>query len=48
MPRRITIMLNDDLVPKLRKIQAEQIRRSEKSIDFSHVINDVLRKELKG
>ena len=48
MPKRITIMLEDDLISKLRKIQAEQIKKSEGSVSFSHVINETLRKELKG
>ncbi|MDH3360865.1 MAG: hypothetical protein OEL56_05720 [Nitrosopumilus sp.] len=48
MPKRVTIMLDDDLVSKLRKIQAEQIKKSEGSISFTHVINEMLRKELKG
>jgi len=42
--KRITIMLDDDLVSKLRKIQAEQIKKSENSVSFSQVINEMLRK----
>lgn len=48
MPKRITIMLDDDLSSKIRKIQAEQIKKSEDSVSFSHVINEILRRELKG
>jgi len=47
MAKRITIMLDDDLVKKLHEIQAKQIKQSIKSISFSHVMNEVLRKGLK-
>ncbi len=47
MANRITIMLDDDLVKKLHEIQAKQIKQSTKSISFSHVMNEVLRKGLK-
>ena len=47
MAKRITIMLDDDLASKLRKTQAEQIRKSDKSVSFSHVINETLRKATK-
>ena len=47
MAKRITIMLDDDLVKKLHEIQAKQIKQSTKSISFSHVMNEVLRKGLK-
>ena len=47
MGKRITIMLEDDLVKKLHEIQAKQIRESKKSVSFSRVLNEVLRKGLK-
>ena len=47
MSKRITIMLDDDIASKLRKIQAEGIKRSSISVSFSHVINETLRKGLK-
>jgi len=47
MAKRITIMLEDDLVKKLHEIQAKQIKESSKSVSFSHVLNEVLRKRLK-
>lgn len=40
-------MLDDDLVSKLRKIQAEQIKRTDKSVSFSFIINESLRKSVK-
>jgi len=47
MSKRITIILDDDLVTKLRKIQAENIKKSNGSISFSYVINETLKKGLK-
>ena len=47
MAKRITIMLDDDLVRKLHEIQAKQIKASTKSVSFSRVLNDVARKGLK-
>jgi hypothetical protein len=48
MSSRITIVLDDDLVTKLRKIQAEQIRKTDKGVSFSQVINDTLKKGIKS
>jgi len=47
MSRRITIVLDDDNIKKLRTIQAKRIKESDKSVSFSRVINDVLRKNLR-
>jgi len=47
MAKRITIMLEDDLIKKLHEIQAKQIKQSTKSVSFSRVLNEVLRKSLK-
>jgi len=47
MAKRITIMLDDDLVKKLHEIQAKQIKQSTKSVSFSCVVNELLRKSLK-
>ena len=44
---RITILLDDDIVKKLRAIQANQIKQSPKSISFSKVVNEELRKSLR-
>ena len=40
-------MLEDELLSKLRKIQAEKLKNAEKSVSFSQVINEILRKGLK-
>jgi len=47
MGKRITIVLDDDLVKKLHDKQAKLIRESAKSVSFSRVINDTLRKNIK-
>ncbi len=46
MSERITIILDDGNIKKLRAIQAKKIKESTKSVSFSRVINDVLRKKL--
>ncbi len=40
-------MLEDDLVKKFHEIQAKQIKQSRKSVSFSRVVNESLRKGLK-
>ncbi len=47
MPKRITVVLDDKLVKKLRNVQSMKIRKSKKSVSFSRVINEELRKSLK-
>jgi hypothetical protein len=47
MTKRITICLDDEVVKKLRNIQAKKLIKSEGSISFSKVINDELRRVIK-
>ena len=47
MAKRVTIMLEEDLVKKLHDIQAKKIKDSNDSISFSQVINEVLEAQLK-
>ncbi len=47
MGKRITVVLDDDLVKKLREKQAKQIKESVKSVSFSRVLNMTLRKVIK-
>ena len=47
MAERITIMLDEDLVKRIREKQAKMIRESTKSVSFSKVINEVLQQGLK-
>ncbi len=47
MGKRITIILDDDLRKKLHEIQAKQIKKTQKSVSFSRVLNEVLHKGFK-
>ena len=47
MRKCVTIVLDDNLLKKLRKKHAKLIRESEKSVSFSSVINQTLRKSIK-
>ena len=46
MSKRITIVMNDDVVKKLRIIQSKNISKSLKQVSFSSVVNDQLRKAI--
>lgn len=46
MSKRITIMIDDDLDKKLRLKQAKSIQKSNKSVSYSRVLNDTIRKNL--
>lgn len=48
MSKRVTIMIDDDMDTKLRIRQARLIEKDKKSISYSRVINDTLRKTLKN
>ena len=47
MGKRITVVLDDDLVKKLHELQAKLIRESEGSVSFSRVLNEQVRNSLK-
>jgi len=47
MAKRITIMLDDNLVKKLHEIQAKKIQKTNSSVSFSAILNETLRKSLK-
>ena len=47
MSKRVTIVIDDDLDKKLRVRQATLIPQSKKSVSYSRVVNDTLRKGLK-
>ena len=48
MGERVTIVLDDDVLKKLREFQARRIRESAKSVSFSRIINEVVIKGLKS
>jgi predicted transcriptional regulator len=47
MAKRVTIMLDDDLLKKLHELQAKQIKETTESVSFSAVLNKTIRKKLK-
>ena len=47
MSKSITIVLDEDLVKKLRDIQSRRLFKSKKYVSFSRVVNDELRKTIK-
>ncbi len=40
-------MIDDDLDKKIRVIQAKEIQRTNRSVSFSSVVNDLVRKQIK-
>jgi len=46
MGKRITIVLDDELIKKLHDIQAKLIKESSNAVSFSRILNDTLRKSL--
>lgn len=47
MIRRHTIVIDEDVEKKLRNLQADLIKKTGKSVSFSAVINNTLKKSLK-
>jgi len=47
MLSRVTIILDDDLLKKLRNKQAKLLKTEKGSVSLSRVINDTLRSALK-
>jgi predicted CopG family antitoxin len=47
MAKRVTIMLDEDLLKKLHDIQAKKIKETTESVSFSEVLNETVRKSLK-
>ncbi len=46
-PRRVTIMIDDDLDKKIRTKQAKTIQSTQSSYSYSKVINEIIRKAMK-
>lgn len=47
MPKRITVVLDEEVYAQLRKIQAKRIARTMQNVPLTRVINDVLRTGLR-
>lgn len=46
MAKRVTVMIDEDIIKKLRGIQAKMIKESSKSVSFSEVLNEYLKKSM--
>lgn len=44
MANRITIVLDDEVIKKLRIIQARQIKDTTSAVSFSSIVNSTLKK----
>jgi len=47
MAKRITVVLDNELVKKLRIIQSKKIAKLRKSVSFSRIVNEELRNAIK-
>ncbi len=47
MAKRVTFVIDDDILKKLRQIQAKKIKESSKAVSFSAVLNELLESGLK-
>jgi len=47
MRRRITIMMDSELHKKIRNLQAQQIKKTNSSVSFSKVVDQLLAKSIK-
>jgi len=47
MSKRVTIIINDDLMGKLRSLQVNMMKKENSSYSFSKIINECVRKGLK-
>jgi hypothetical protein len=47
MGKRVTVVLDDDLIKKLHEKQAKLIKESIESVSFSKIVNETLRKSVK-
>jgi hypothetical protein len=48
LSKRITVVFDDDVLKKLRNVQAEKIKQSQSFVSFSSVITDLLKKSSKN
>lgn len=48
MNKRVTVVLDDDLIKKLRDLQAMKITKTRNTVSFSSVICEVLENGLKN
>ncbi len=46
MSKRVTIVIDDELDKKLRQLQAKRIQKENRSISYSAIINETIRKSI--
>ncbi len=46
--RRITVIIADDVMIKLRKLQSQKIKQLQKTVSLSQLINELLRESIKN
>ena len=46
MSKRITVVLDDEIVKKLRSMQSKKIKDTTASVSFSKIVNEALKKSL--
>ena len=47
MGKRVTVILDLDLIKKLRLIKVKQIQQTTQSVSFSKIVNEQLQKKVK-
>jgi len=47
LAKKVTIVLDDDIIKKLREKQAKLIKKSSEHVSFSRIVNETLRKHFK-
>ena len=47
MPQRVTIVVEDNLMMKLRNLQAKKLRNQTDSVSFSKMLNEIIENGLK-
>ncbi len=46
MAKRVTVVFDEDLLVKLRNLQAQKIKKTSKAVSFSAIVNDIIRKQV--
>ena len=47
MASRITVIVDDEVLKKLRELQAKKLQASKENVSFSSVVNEILKNALK-
>lgn len=47
MAKRVTVVLDDEVVKKLRKLQVDRISKEMQSVSLSKVVNEILSKNMR-